>query len=428
MRLILFAIVSVLLTINQAEATENQTRLSVRFASFDRSFDNTARDRTQTGTGLILNHKISTIDKRFSVGLAGYAAQNWSSSGFVTEDVFKEGVNQVHGFSQLGEAYIDIKPNDDYAIKLGRFQYESLLLESKTRVLPSSFQGLHTEWKPSPTMQLYGVWINKWSRRANDQFTDFTTELDSNNKINWLAIAGVKSKINTRYASLSLQAEVLESADFLRKAGVLITSRLIEEGDKKLELELGAFTSRDAGSLFVSGANGTLDVASEPIQQQARLNHRGFGYFLRLLYSTGPHQLEIAQSAFDEPWLEDSFANDHGTTPFPTRTFGPELTNQDETVRLLGYRYSVKSGLLKGLSANLRHARGTGAVNSISRSLGSASEQWTLLDIRYRPPAFDKLKFRLAHRDYKSDIFGSVNGVKGDRKETRFFIDYQHQF
>ncbi len=400
----------------------HETDLNIRFASLDRSFENQASDRRQTGTGVILRHTLKSQNEQYYLSIGGYAAQVWESSGSPAEDVFKGSESRVRGFSQIGEAFIGVDLSDTLLLRFGRLKHQSLLLKSKTRALPSTFQGLQLNWNPKPNLELYGAWFNKWSRRASNRFTDFTTEFETDKTIDWLALGGLKAKVS----HIDLNLEYIESSNFVRKAGITAKASLFRGDQISLSGDIGAFVSRDAGALFKAGATNALDTLRS--QQSGRLKHRGLGYYLRAFVDHQPHRIEIAYSAFGEPWLEDSFAKDHGTTPFPTRTFGPELTNRNEQVWLIGYRYQLESGYLKGLSASVKFANGSGAENSISNIFGTASEQWALVDLKYKPPKLENLTLRFIHRDYRSTIAGSVAGVADDRSETRFFIDYQHLF
>lgn len=395
-----------------------QTSLQLRFASLDRSFTRTNRDRRQTGSGIILRHRGELNQAGLVWQVAGYAAQNWSSSGSVTEDVFATTDDRVRSFSLLGEAFLEYSPNKNMALKVGRFQMDSLLLKSKVRALPSTFEGASLTWQPSDRFTAQATVLNKWSRRANDRFTDFETELAA--PIDYVALLSAQITKN----NYSLRFEALESKDYLRKFGIMFDAKLGRVADWNAELEAGAFSSRDAGNLFINGAVGALDEG----EQEGRLDHHGFGYYTQLRLSKGSHRFTLARSAFNDPWLEDSYANDHGVTPFPTRTIGPELTNKNETVWLLGYRYKFKQGVLNGLSASVKSAQGYGAQNSVSIDLGRAKEHWTAFDLRYAPPKAKGLKLRLLYRDYDSDVDGEVAGVKRDRHETRLFADYTFRF
>ena len=140
------------------------------------------------------------------------------------------------------------------------------------------------------------------------------------------------------------------------------------------------------------------------------------------------HSFDATVSKFGDAWIEDNFDGDHGTTPFPTRTFGPDLNNTNETVWLAEYKYKWTSGRLRGLSSKLAYAKGSGAENSISSELGQANEGWWYTELRYRSPWAKGFEARARYRDYSSSVDGEVAGVASDRNELRLDINYKLAF
>lgn len=394
--------------------------IKARFAHYDRDFSDESRNREQTGTGFIFGQKLASNNNKVELEYALYSAQEWHSTGFQTEDLFAFDGNRLRSFSSVGEANVSVNLNRGISISGGRFQHNSLLLKSKTRVLPSTFEGFKAQWHTNEDTQFHASRFTKWSRRADDNFIGFSTEVSAPGSIDHLLILGAKH----RFGEHQITAEYLKSKDHLSKFGIVIETFYLIASSLQLELDAGVFTSRDAGDLFVANANGALDVSCD----NGRLRHRGLGGYLQAKLVNHNHTFELAVSQFSDPWLEDSFDNDHGTTPFPTKTFGPELTNKNEQVWLASYQHELTTGRLRGLSAQLSYARGFGAENSVALALGTADEQWVELDIKYRPPQIESLYLRLRGRDYRSELRGDLAGVASDRYETRLTIDYQIDF
>ena len=228
-----------------------------------------------------------------------------------------------------------------------------------------------------------------------------------------------------------LAAEYLQSKDYLDKWGLEVAYQPEMNNDYgKLRLSAGLYTSSDAGSLFVAGAeNGELDDEDQVGIETGitRIRHNGLGGYVQAQLKIHHLTYVFAYTQIADAWLEDSFAGDHGSTRFPTKTMGPELTNTGESVWLLKYQYDWKN-VFSGLRTTIAYANGTGAENSVSKEQGIADENWLELDIKYKIPWAKGLKFRTRYRDYNSDKQGSVDGVKGDRSELRVYLDYNYSF
>ncbi|MFT6408730.1 MAG: hypothetical protein ACJAQ6_002151, partial [Arenicella sp.] len=217
-----------------------------------------------------------------------------------------------------------------------------------------------------------------------------------------------------------------EADNYLRKLGLVATFEQTTNELESIELEAAILSSNDAGSLFIEGSNSSLDSSSAT--QAYRQDHDGLGAYFAAHYGIKNHTLGLTVSQFGDTWIEDNFDGDHGTTPFPTRTFGPELTNKNETVWLADYKYSWKLGSLRGLSTKLAYAKGIGAENSIGRELGQARENWWYAELRYRAPWANGFETRARYRDYQSHISGEVVGVASNRSELRLDISYKLTF
>lgn len=408
-------------------SSTDETSLELSLSYYDRRFENNDNDRVQSGAGVVMRHVHGLVDNKFSVGAAAYGAQKLFTSGRVTEDLLPVADGALQSFALLGEAYVEYRPTKTLKLTAGRTRHRSLLLRSKTRVLASTFQGIGANWEPDKQIQVYAHRFSKWSPRARDSFESFQTNVSAPGAINHIWIAGLDVSTSlVILGDLRMQMEYLEANDYLRKA-ILVASidRPFSE-QLALSLEAGLASSHDAGTLFVDGANDDLD--SDPFSQTQRLDHEGVGAYLALSLTTAHHRFGVTHSRFADPWLEDSFANDHGTTPFPTKTYGPELTNKNESIWMLEYQYSATSKLFQGLKTNLAVASGKHAENSVSADIGLAQESWVEFDIEYQSPRWKSLHARLRYRQYDSSIDGSVTGVKDDREEWRLNVSYRHSF
>lgn len=107
---------------------------------------------------------------------------------------------------------------------------------------------------------------------------------------------------------------------------------------------------------------------------------------------------------------------------------GPDLSNRHERIWLASYKANFNSGILNGLTSTLSIANAYGAFNTLGSVLGSGNESWSEIDLRYKLKALKKLSIRLRYRDYTSLKTGQIAGIKDDRDELRFTIDYQRVF
>ena len=405
-----------------ANAAEFVNTFDSKFIHYDRRFANKNSNRTQNGLGLIFAHEAKFFNNKLNIVAAGYAAQSWQTTGLQREDVFALKNNKVSDFSLLGEANVGFKLFDSLLIRVGRQKYDSLLLSSKYRALPSSFEGLTSAWSLTNETTITTAVFDRWSRRSSSEFEGFATNVSRPNAIDYVALIGLEHKNQ----KIDLDIEYLLAKDYLQKWGVTASTNKQISNKLKLGFELGLFGSHDAGELFVNGANDALDELTGSINQQRE--HDGFGMYFAVNIQFDNHKLDLTRTLINDPWLEDSFADDHGTTPFPSKTFGPELTNKNESVWLVEYEYQWQEFGLNGLRSKFSYATGKGAENSLSANLGQGEESWFLIDLRYKLPVVKGLSARLRYRDYQSTVIGEVAGISSDRAETRFTVDYQYTF
>ena len=405
---------------------EIQTKL--RLIHFDRDFEDDEDDRDQTGLGLELNYKSPQLWETIGLGLSGYVVEDLSDGGDVREDILTLDDGELDGFALLGQAYLNFTPSDNFTLKIGRMKHKSLFLNSSSsRAVPNTFQGVSTKFDATDKLSLHASLYDKWSRRARDDFEGFSTDQSDEGDIDYVAVIGAKYKVND---NIKLEAEYLESKDFLNKFG-LVGTFVQDLSTSSLTYTAGIFTSSDDGDLFVTGSeSGDLDdedvVGSEVGVTES--DNDGFGGYLDVTWKKDNLKLSAAITKTDEIWLEDNFSGDHGRNPFPTRSrVGPDLTNTNETAYRLQLAYDWKA-YVPGLKTTFAVGFGEDAENSVEPSLGSADEDWREIRIDYNVPTLKGLKFRVIWHDYDSDETGTVDGVKDDETDLRLYLDYVYTF
>ncbi|MBL4674194.1 MAG: OprD family outer membrane porin, partial [Arenicella sp.] len=305
-------------------AEPSKTSLAIQASHYDRKFSNQQSNRTQTGLSVLLRHTHSVWGELLTINGAAYHVQRLAATGRAQEDLLTIDGNKIAGFSLLGEASLKLQPTPSFSIEFGRTQHDSLLLKSKTRLLPSTIEGVNLTWQVSKKLSLYAHRFTKWSARANSEFVRFDTELSRSGAIDKLLITGLKTNFRIfKSTSININCEYFEAKNYLRKTALRTRLKQDLANHSSVEFEAAILSSNDSGALFVNGANSRLDSRLDSSNQ--RLDHNGLGTYLKGTYSIGRHGFGIAVTKIGEPWLEDSFASDHGTTPFPGATFGPEL-------------------------------------------------------------------------------------------------------
>ena len=115
----------------------------INYLYYKRDFEDHT-DRMQSGFGLAIKYSTSLIANQFQLAVSPYIAEKITSSGYIKEDVFKvDNNNALSGFALIGEVYGAWLPRPELEFKLGRQKHKSNLLSSKTRVLSSTFEGMH---------------------------------------------------------------------------------------------------------------------------------------------------------------------------------------------------------------------------------------------------------------------------------------------
>ncbi|MCE2028459.1 OprD family outer membrane porin [Sessilibacter corallicola] len=414
----------------QADAINNKHNFEfkTRFIHFDREFDNSAQNRDQSAIGYILNYQSPQFSHLVGVNLSGYYLAELDHSGSNNEDILtRESDGDLSGFSQIGEAYINVTPLKNLSIKVGRQQHHSLLFISNgSRAVPNTYRGININYQATNHLQFYGAVYDEFSRRARGTFEEFSTDQSEEGSIDYVSVLGLKYATN----QLSVELENFTADEYLTKFG-LRASYLIPFEHSKLKIIGGIFTSADDGDLFVTGAeNGDLDDedAIGSVVGETSSSNDGLGGFVDFVWSKGPSEWSLAYTKIEEIWLEDNFAGYHGPNPFPTDArVGPDLTNSGENVVRLKYKYDWHN-TIPGLTTTFSAAYGWDAENSEDSSLGQADENWNEIEVRYKVPQIKNLQVRGIWHQYTSDEFGQVDGVKPDQEDFRLYVDYTYRF
>ncbi|MES9944528.1 MAG: OprD family outer membrane porin [Candidatus Thiodiazotropha sp.] len=421
--------VSMTSTVLAADAKLNGHKIATkaRLIHFDRDFENDSSDREQTALGVELNYTSPQFGDIVGIGVSGYLVEDLDDDGATREDILTLDDGELDGFSLIGQAYINLTPTKNSVIKIGRQKHKSIFLSSSgSRAVPNTFRGINAVFKPIKGLSIYGTMYDEWSRRARDDFEGFATDRSEEGDIDYVGIIGAKYKVG----SYTIEGEYLTSKDYLSKLGVR-GSYKHKLAASSVKFTGGIFTSSDDGDLFVTAAeSGDLDDENEEgaVSGVTSSSNDGLGAYIEAAWTKGGATISLALAKIDEIWIEDNFTGDHGTNPFPTRSaIGPDFTNSNETVAKLKATYDWK-GTVQGLKTSIAFAKGRDAENSADASLGSADESYRELDIRYKIPSLKGLSFRGLYHDYTSDETGAVDGVKGDDRDIRLYLDYRYAF
>ncbi len=414
----------------QAADDNAQTlELKSRLIHFDREFENAANDRSQTALGLQLNYESAYLGDVIGFGLSGYSVTELASSGRVTSDILRaDDDGDFHNsFGKIGQAFIKLKYADLIQAKIGRQTHKSLLVGSSgSRAIPNTFSGISASLTPMKSLTFYGAVYDEWSPRAEANFDGFRTDRSAEGDIEYIGIVGAKYKDGPIAANL----EYLTSKDFLAKIGLVGSYTFSLANTDKLTLTAGIHTSKDDGKLFVTGSeSGELDDEDVPGARAGTTSsdNDSTAVYLQGEWKHGDIAIGAALAKFDGAWIEDNFAGDHGTNPFPTGGVLADMTNDGELAWMLSAGYDWKR-VLPGLTTTASIKRGSGAQNSHVAALGEADEQELALDIRYKIPAVKGLSFRYLYLDYSSDKTGRLDGVKDDETDHRIYLDYSYRF
>ena len=175
-------------------------------------------------------------------------------------------------------------------------KHKSLFLNSSSsRAVPNTFQGISAKLKATDKLLLHASIYDEWSRRARDDFEGFSTDQSEEGDIDYVAVIGAQYQVNDNF---KLEAEYLESKDFLNKFGVRGTY-LQKLSASSLTYTLGVFTSSDDGDLFVTRSeSGDLDDEDIPgsIAGVTPSDNDGLGGYLDIAWKKDNLKLSASHS------------------------------------------------------------------------------------------------------------------------------------
>ena len=414
---------------DEIEKNSHELDLKFRTIYLDREYEKSEKDQTQSAFGAEFNYRSPKIDDWVRVGISAYTVEELESSGKVKTDILSEENGSLEGYGLFGQAYVEITPSKNSSIKLGRQKTKSMLLSSSgSRAVPSTYQGASGEINFTENLLLYGSIYDEWSKRTSDKFQGFATDTSNVGAIEYVSVLGAKYGTGPYV----LEGEYLNSKDYISKYALRASYALELAEDSELIFTGGYFTSSDDGDLFVTGSEkGELDDKDAAGSESGvtKSSNDGQGALIQVAWEINKTTLTAAVSKFDDSWLEDNFAGDHGRNPFPTRaTLGPDLANANETAAVLKLEHDWE-GTVNGFKSYIGVGKGWDAENSVlGEAGGSADEDWVEAKLAYKVPVLKGLKLTGKYYYYRADKTGSVNGVKEDQDQIRLYIDYAYKF
>ena len=411
------------------DTTGHSLELKARGVHFDRDFETDSNDRSQSALGLQLNYESPYFADVVGVGVSGYSVNKLDNSGKNTSDVLSVDNNgELHdSFGQVAQAFVKLKYQDLASAKLGRQLHKTLLLSSSgSRAVPNTFSGASFQLMPLKGLSVYGARYDEWSSRSDSAFEAFKTDRSVDGAIDYLDTLGASYVAGP----FSLNLEHLRARDFLKKTGLVAAYDFKLAEQSSLKLTAGLHTSSDDGKLFVTGAESAElddeDLAGA-INGVSASENDGQGVYLAANWKIGNVELGAAAAKFDGAWIEDNFAGDHGSNPFPTGGVLADFSNNDEKVWMLSAGYDWKDHVA-GLKTLVSYKDGSDARNSANATLGEADENEWAFDLTYQVAAIKGLAVRYTYLDYHSDKTGRLDGVKEDDTDHRFYVDYSYRF
>lgn len=397
-------------------------------------------DYEQSALGLQLNYRSPYWGNFIGADASVYGVVKLHDSGTPTTNLLEVGNDgQVKDtYVTLAQALLKLKYEGIAEAKLGRQLQNSLLLKSTaTRAVPDTYSGLSAIVKPLQGLAIYGALYDRWRPRSTDEFKRFRTESTAAGVPHDIDYVGILGGSYTA-GRWSATAEYLKSKDYLSKFG-LVGAYTIPLDKDSLKLSAGLFTSRDAGKLFVCGAERELDCTGT-----GRISNDGKGIYLDADWKVGNFTLGAAVAKFNGFWIEDNFAvdadrrgslaQDHGTNPFPTAAgLGPDFANNDEKVGSVRIGYDWKN-YIPGLKMAFKYSRGTDAKRSNLASDARGTEHYREFAVQYALPFLKDLSVRYVYMNYDSHIEGGTNRptIRGmprsDWEQHRLYVDYAYKF
>jgi len=393
----------------------------------------------QAAQGLQANYKSPFFAGWIGLDASLYGVVKLSDSGIPTTSLLEVGNNGklVDSNLALAQAIVKLKFGDMAQVHVGRQLQNSLLLKSSgTRAVPDTYSGVSGTLAPSKGLKVYASVYDQWRARSSGDFEKFRTESTGSipNAIDYIGIIGASYVTGP----VAVTAEYLSAKDYLAKYGI-VASYAIPMDKDSVKLSGGVFNSRDAGRLFVCGAEKELDCTGT-----ARSSNNATGIYLDVDWKVNDWTLGAAISKFDGLWIEDNFAanavqtgklnQDHGTNPFPTSSaLGPDLTNNGETAWSFRAGYNWRS-LVPGLSTAFKYVKGTGAKSSNLTNAAVGEESYRELTVRYDLPMVKNLGITYIYGSYSSNVdnYTAAANIKGMTRSSweldRLYIDYSYKF
>lgn len=460
---VLSALVTGFVSASSAVAAVGGNEHKLDFAARVVQFDVDSHGSTNTGTegarsaysqralGLQLNYASPLWWNTVAIGASLYGVSQIDTSGLSknTTQLLRVGSNgQLEdGYLTLGQAYVSLTHGDLVSAKLGRQLQSSLLLKStSTRAVPDTYSGASAQFNPMAGLSIYGAVYDKWRPRTASDFEKLKTDLASSatvrskaGDIDYVSVLGAAYKTGP----WAVNFEYLNSRNYLDKTGLVAAYTIPLKDKDQLILSSGLFTSRDAGNLFVCGAESEVDCGG--VAQGTRIHNNGRGIYIDANWKVSNFTLGAALAKFNGLWIEDNFSvnsatpgvngsaayiTDHGTNPFPTSAaMGPDLSSNGESVRSVRLGYDWKD-YVPGLTTAYKYAKGTGARNSANETLGAGSEKYYEIDAKYAIPLVKGLGFRYIFMKYQTEKTGALNSITKNFDETdhRIYLDYNYKF
>ena len=246
----------------------------------------------------------------------------------------------------------------------------------------------------------------------------FATDNSEEGAIDYIGLVGARYQHDRWKAEF----EFLNMKDYLGKTGIRLRYEQPLK-DARLVYRGGVFATFDNGDLFIAGAESDLDDEDA----SGKVGNSGLGAFVDLALTKGRVEYSLAVAKFGDAWINDNYAGDLGGNPFPASGVGSDLTSANETSARLQLKVDWQN-YLPGLETRFAVAKGWHAENSEDPALGSAEEDWQIIDVSYRPSWLKGLQFKCLWLNHNRNTQGKVDGVKMDRQEVRMFADYTIRF
>ncbi|MDC8805374.1 OprD family outer membrane porin [Halomonas pacifica] len=294
----------------QASPSPDEASASLQYRNY--YWDENPRDgigptRDEWVHGLLLELDSGEIHDTFGVEL-GLGAADALSVGSGADNITNlrpgDSVQDPHGIAKVTRAYLRAEfGNDHHRLRLGagkQTRRHRLYADNTSRILPSASLGYDLAYEVGD-LELYLSRIERFSRRDDSGWGDRLSTFDGR-EIDAVNLAGVDYALP---ADLRLEAEYLESDDYLRQGLVRLSHQARLGEDLTLHSQVAHGRQEDAGERFeTQGIPGLYPAADG---HDARYNEFG----LRLT-----HRDKYLGLAHTRVWGGNYdrllFADDHG--------------------------------------------------------------------------------------------------------------------